>query len=839
MRVPLSWVREYVDIPATETPESVGERLVTAGLELEAVDHLGAEVSGTLVVGHVRSIEELTEFKKPIRWCQVEVGEPHGHPDTPGVRGIICGASNFVEGDLVVVALPGTVLPGGFAIASRETYGHVSDGMICSERELGLGDDHAGIIVLPQGTADVGADAGPVLGLGDTVLDFSITPDMGFCLSMRGIARELAHQYGVELRDPGLELVELPAPVAGTPHECVVDDLEGCDLFTLRTIVGFDPKAPSPYWMKRRLAMSGMRPLSLAVDVTNYVMLETGQPLHAFDRAKLQGPIVVRRAVAGEKLETLDHVERTLDTADLLITDGRGPIGLAGTMGGLDTEIDDDTTEIALEAAHFHAAAVAHMSRRHKLSSEASRRFERGVDHVLAPYASARAAALLLEHGGGSYVGMTAVEAAHEPVVIGLAADLPARVAGVEIARATTVERLRAVGAVVPDADADVLAVSPPTWRPDLTDPADLVEEVLRLGGYDAIPTTLPSARPGFGLTAGQRARRRVGRALAADGYVEALAYPFVGPADLDALGVPADDARRDLLLLANPISDEQPGMRTTLLPGLLASLRRNVGRGSADVAVFEAGSVFLLRDGQTERGVTDPPRPSVSRRPSGDDVAALEALLPDQPLHVAVALAGARTPAGWWGEGSASSWADAVQAARLVAGAVGVAIEVRAGSAPAPWHPGRCAEIVLDGTVIGHAGEVAPQACERAGLPKRTSAMELDLGALIAAADGAFTSTPISTYPVAKEDVALVVASDMPASAVETALREGAGPLLESLRLFDVYEGAQVGEGRRSLAYALRFRAPDRTLKDDEVAAARDAAVAAATAATGAVLRG
>ncbi len=838
MRIPLSWVRDYVDLPETETPESVGDRLVSVGLELEEIEHLGADVTGTLVVGHVRTVEELTEFKKPIRWCQVEVGAAHGHPDTPGVRGIICGARNFVEGDLVVVALPGAILAGGFQIASRETYGHVSDGMICSERELGLGQDHDGIIVLPAGSGEVGQDAGPIVGLGDAVLDVSVTPDMGFCLSMRGVARELAHQYSVPFRDPGTELVELPAPVGGTPHDCIVEDLAGCDLFTLRTIVGFDPLAPSPYWMRRRLSMSGMRPVSLAVDVTNYVMLETGQPLHAFDRAKLQGPIVVRRARAGETLETLDHVARALDEADLLIADERGPIGLAGTMGGLDTEIDDDSSEIALEAAHFAPAAVAHMSRRHKLSSEASRRFERGVDGVLAPYASARAAALLLAHGGGSYVGMTAVEAAHEPVVITLATDLPGRVAGIEIDRDTVVGRLEAVGCVVADPAVDPLAVTPASWRPDLTDPADLVEEVLRLGGYDSIPTTLPSARPGFGLTPSQRARRRVGRALAAAGYVEALAYPFVGDAELDALGIPADDPRRALLLLANPISDEQPGMRTTLLPGLLGSLRRNVGRGTTDVALFEAGAVVRLRAGQDPRGVSDPPRPSVDGRPAAAEVASLEALLPDQPLHVAVALTGQRSPAGWWGAGAGTSWADAIEAGRLVADAVGVDLVVRTGSAPAPWHPGRCAELVLGEQVVGHAGELTPRACESAGLPKRTAAMELDLGALIAAATGAITARSISTYPVAKEDVALVVDVSVPSAAVQAALAEGAGPLLESVRLFDVYSGEQVDAGHKSLAFALRFRAPDRTLTVDEVSAARDSAVAAATAAVGAVQR-
>ncbi|MFC6238618.1 phenylalanine--tRNA ligase subunit beta [Longivirga aurantiaca] len=837
MRIPLSWLREYVDVPADETPERIGERLVAVGLELEEIVTVGGEVTGPLVIGRVLEVEELTEFKKPIRFCRVEVGPEHGHPDTPGVRGIVCGARNFVAGDVVVVALPGAVLPGDFRIASRETYGKVSDGMICSERELGLGDDHNGIMVLPEGTAEIGDDAGPVIGLGDVVLDVAVTPDMGFCLSMRGVARELAHQYGVPLRDPA-EIDDLPAPDAGTPHECAIDDLDGCSLFTLRTIVGFDPTAPSPYWMRRRLVMSGMRPVSLAVDVTNYVMLETGQPLHAFDQRKLQGAIVVRRARAGEKLETLDHVVRTLSADDLLITDDRGPIGLAGTMGGLDTEIDDDTVDIALEAAHFTPAVVARMSRRHKLSSEASRRFERGVDTVLAPYASARAAGLLLAHGGGRYVGMTGVEAPREPVTVEMAADLPARVAGIDVPRAVVVERLEAVGATVADPDADVLVVTAPTWRPDITDPADLVEEVLRLGGYDAIPPTLPQARAGYGLTESQRARRRVGRALAAAGYVEALAYPFVGDADLDALGIPADDERRRLLLLANPLSDEQPGMRTTLLPGLVATLRRNVGRGTSDVALFEAGSVFHLREGQQPRGVTAPPRPSVAGRPSHDDLTALTGLLPEQPLHVGVVLAGNVAPAGWWGGAQPAVWADAVEAARTVAGAVGADLQVRKGAAPAPWHPGRVAELVVAGAVVGFAGELAPRVCEDAGLPKRTSAMELDLDAVIAAATPVVTATGVLTFPVAKEDVALVVASDVAVSDVEAALVSGAGPLLESVRLFDVYTGEQVGEGSKSLAFALRFRAPDRTLTVEEVGAARDSAVAAAAAAHGAVQR-
>ena len=838
MRIPLSWLHEYVHVPASETPESIGERLVSVGLELEEIIHIGDDNTGPIVVGQVLSIEELTGFKKPIRFCRVAVGSEHGHPDTPGERGIICGARNFAEGDLVVVALPGTVLTGGFAIASRETYGHISDGMICSERELGLGDEHSGIIVLPPASAEVGADAYPIVGLGEVVLDVSVTPDMGFCLSMRGVARELAHQFGTALRDPGTELVELPAPAVGEPHGCAVEDLDACDVFTIRTIVGFDPSAASPSWMKRRLILSGMRPVSLAVDVTNYVMLETGQPLHAFDGGKLQGPIVVRRARAGESMETLDHVQRQLHPDDLLITDDRGAIGLAGIMGGLETEVDDTTTTIVLEAAHFTSRGIARSSRRHKLSSEASRRYERGVDYVLAPYASARAAALLLEFGGGTYIGLNGVEAAHEPVRIDISADLPGRVAGVPIDRATVVERLEAVGAHVLDPAGEPLAVEPPSWRPDLTDPADLVEEVLRLGGYDAIPSTLPKAPVGYGLTESQRARRRVGRALASAGYVEALSYPFVGAAEFDELTFPDDDPRRNVLLLANPLSDEQPGMRSTLLPGLLGTVRRNVGRGTTDLAIFELGAIVHLRDGQAPRGITDPPRPSVAGRPADADLSTIEALLPDQPTHVAVALAGSRTPAGWWGAATESSWADAIEAARVVADAVGTNLTVRKGSAPAPWHPGRCAELVVAGEVVGHAGELSPRACEEAGLPRRTCAMEVNLDAVIASAQTVVSARPLSSFPVAKEDLALVVDIDVPTEAVERALIEGAGSLLESVRLFDVYAGDQIEPGKKSLAFSLRLRAADRTLNVEEVTAARTAAIEAAHTAVGATLR-
>ena len=828
MRVPLSWLRELVAIPAEESGRDVAARLIRAGLEVETVESVGAGVIGELIVGRVLEVEELTEFKKPIRWCQVDVGEAGG-----GVRGIICGARNFVAGDFVVVALPGTVLPGGFEIASRSTYGKVSDGMICSERELALGDNHDGIMVLPVGAGEPGDDAAPVIGVGDEVLDIAITPDRGYALSIRGIAREAAIAYGVDFVDPGLALADLPAPLADRePQECATQDAAGCDLFTMRTIVGFDPAAPSPLWMQRRLVACGMRPVSLAVDVTNYVMLELGQPLHAYDMDKLRGSVRADWATDGEPFESLDHVKRKLRTDDLVIRDDRGVIGLAGVIGGLDSEIDEATTNIALEAAHFVPEVIARAGRRHKVSSEAGRRNERGVDRDLAPYASARAAQLLLEFGGGHYVGMTAVETPVTPTVIALPAVEPGEVAGMAIDEATVVSLLTAIGCEVATADGGLLAVTAPSWRPDLTDPIDLDEEVIRLNGYDLLPSTLPAAPLGRGLTRQQRMRRRVGMVLASRGLIEVLTYPFVGPAELDALQLPADDSRRHAPRLANPLSEEQPFLRASLLPGLLSVARRNAGRGTTDLAVFEIGSVFL-----GDVAETAPARPPVHRRPSDAEWAGLNDLLPHQPIHVAALLSGHREQQGWWGAARLAAWSDAIEAARIVGDACGVALDVTAGADPA-FHPGRCGSLSIDGTVVGAAGELHPRVIEAYGLPQRSAAMWLDLEAIIAAAPDVRPAPSVGTQPLAKEDLALVVDRSVPVAAVQTALAQGAGDLLESVRLFDVYEGPQVPEGKRSLAFALRFRAPDRTLEAGETAAARQSAIDAANMATGATLR-
>ncbi|MDQ1721575.1 MAG: phenylalanyl-tRNA synthetase beta chain [Pseudonocardiales bacterium] len=821
MRAPVSWIAEFAALPAGLSPSALGEALVRVGLEVERVESPADGVSGPLVVGRVISIEELAEFKKPIRFCLVDVGES-------APRGIVCGARNFAEGDLIVAALPGAVLPGPFPIGARQTYGRTSDGMICSARELGLGEEHSGILVLPPGSAQPGQDALDVLVMRDAVLDIAVTADRGYCLAIRGLAREAATALDVAFSD-----LTAPVPDASSAagYPVSVSDPSGCDRFEVRAVSGLDGRRPTPEFITRRLRACGMRSISLAVDVTNYVMLETGQPLHGYDRSLLSGPLGVRRAEPGEKLTTLDGMVRSLDPDDLVITDDRGPIGLGGVMGGAATELSDDTGDVLLEAAHFDAASISRAVRRHKLPSEAAKRFERGVDPAVATVALQRCVDLLVEHGGASAVpGGTVVGDGPAPVRIALPPFRPGEVAGTPIAAEAVRRRLEQVGCAV-SIDGETFTVLPPSWRPDLTDPADLIEEVIRLEGYDRVPSVQLRAPAGGGWTAEQRLRRQISQALAYAGYTEVINYPFVSPAVHDAFGLAPDDSRRQALRLANPISDAEPELRTSLLPGLLANLSRNLGRGNRELAVFEMGMVYLPAE------TTDPaPRPGVEHRPGDAELAAIARTVPVQPRYLATALAGDLELPGWWDSGRAACWADAIESARVAARAARVELEVRKSEA-APWHPGRCAQLLLDGKVVGAAGELAPRVIAALDLPPRTCAMELNLDAF--PAPGPAQAPALSNYPPVLLDLALVVPRDVPAADVLTAVRQGAGELLESVRLFDVYTDDQrLGAGLKSLAFALRFRAPERTLTVDEATAARDAAIAEAGSRLGAVLR-
>ncbi|GLW77852.1 phenylalanine--tRNA ligase beta subunit [Actinokineospora globicatena] len=836
MRIPVSWLiqqleltEDHRDIGATE----IAAAFIRVGIEVEEVLPLGP-VTGPVVVGRVAQIEELTGFKKPIRYCTVEIGEPEEDGEQPLTTQVVCGATNFVEGDVVVVALPGAVLPGDFTIAERKTYGRVSRGMICAADELGLGDDHSGILVLPvDDDVAPGDDAIELLGLTDTVIELAPTPDRGYCLSMRGLARELACALDLGFIDPAA--IEVPA----AENRAIAVDLvaEGaCSRFAVRRVTGVDPTAPTPWHIRRTLMLAGIRSISLAVDVTNFVMLELGQPMHAFDTSRVRGGLTVRRAVAGEKLVTLDDVERTLDPDDIVISDESGPISLAGVMGGASTEVRADSTDILLEAAVWDPPSIARAVRRHKLPSEASRRYERVVDPALPPVALERAARLLRQYGEGSIQpGRTDEGSPHAPAPVVMAMDLPDRVAGARYARDVTAARLQQIGCRVEvgaaeDGTPEVTAF-PPSWRADLTQPADLVEEVLRLQGYETIPSVLPTAPAGHGLTPTQRRRRHVSRTLAEQGYVEVLPFPFVSPQVWDAFGLDADDVRRRTVRVRNPLESDRDQLATTLLPGLLDTLARNVSRGAKDVALFHIGQVVL-----PHAEARPMPDVAVTGRPDDEQFAALAAALPAQPTHVAVVLAGNHQRAGWWGGGEAASWADAVRAAQVVAEAAGVELTVSA-DVLAPWHPGRCARLSVGGFPVGHAGELHPKVVEALGLPKRTCAMELDLDLLPVRQRKVVPV--VSPYPPVLLDVALVVDDEVPAAELTDTLRGGGGDLLEELNLFDVFSGTQVGEGKRSLAYSLRFRATDRTLTVEEATAARDAAVAAATERHGATLRG
>ncbi len=824
MRVPVSWLTDHVALPADTTPDQIAEAFVRVGLEVESVDPLGP-VTGPLVVGLVHEIEELTEFKKPVRFVRVDIGA-----DEP--QEVICGATNFAVGDLVVVAVPGSVLPGDFAISARKVYGRVSNGMICSLRELGIGDEHAGILVLPAGTASPGDDGIELLGLRDTVVELNITPDRGYCFSVRGLARELACAFDAPYGDPGA--MEIP-DAEGDAYPVHIDDRTGCRRFVARRVSGLRLAAPSPWWMQRRLLLAGMRPISMAVDVTNYAMLELGQPLHAFDAAALDGPLVVRRGAAGDKLTTLDGVDRTIDPDDLVICDDSGPISLAAVMGGASTEVGDATTDVLLEGANWDPATVARSARRHKLPSEAAKRFEREVDPALPQVAVEFAVQLLTTYAGGTvHSGRTDVGNPAVPQPVTMPLSLPDRVAGVRYDRGAAARRLGQVGCRVEVITADdgttLVTATPPTWRPDLRQPADLVEEVLRLEGYDTIPSELPAAPAGRGLTPVQRRRRAVSVALAGAGFAEVLPSPFAGSASWDALGFGEDDVRRGTMTLLNPLEADRAELSTTLLPGLLEALARNVSRGQRDLALYGIAQVVLPRAQQVPM-----PDTGVDARPSDAQIATLNAALPMQPVHVGAVLTGAWERPGWWGPGRPASWADAIRAARVVAAAAGVELRVRSADL-APWHPGRCAQLRVGDWPVGHAGELHPRVIEALGLPKRTCAMELDLDALPLVEE--YPAPSVSPFPPVLQDVALVVDAAVPVADVADALRSGAGGLLEDLRLFDVYTGEQVGEGKRSLAFALRFRAPDRTLTAEEASAARAAAVAAATARHNATLR-
>lgn len=847
MRIPLTWLREYAQIPAGATAEDIMTDLVKVGFEEEDVHRPLDSISGPIVVGQVLSKEPEPQTNgKTINWCSVRV-VPEGTAQTldiegidpTGVQGIVCGAHNFEVGDKVVVTLPGSVLPGDFRITPRKTYGHVSAGMIASVRELGIGEDHDGILVLATLGLDpeVGSDALELLGLRDEAAEINVTPDRGYVFSIRGVAREYSHATATKFIDPASRVAvtaatgpgyavsfEDQAPIYGKP---------GCDRFVARTVTGINPSAPTPIWMSSRLRLAGMRSISLPVDISNYVMLELGQPLHFYDADKLTGEIVVRRAKDGETLKTIDAKVRKLDSEDLLITDGSGALGIAGVMGGAATEVSSATSNVLIEAAHFEEISIARSRRRHKLPSEASKRFERGVDWQVADIAAQRAVSLLVELAGGTEeTTITDVGTQPAPMAVFLPSGFASRRIGINFTTEQVVGSLEALGAVVETVDGGYL-VTAPSWRFDMVTPEDLTEEIARLVGYEKIPATLPTAPPGRGYSRRQQQRRRAVQALADSGLTEVLAYPFVSKVSNDTFGIAAAGAERTAVKLANPLSEEFGYLRTSLLPGLIEIAQRNHSRGSNDLALFESGLVFLPEGTFGTASI-----PPLGVKPSEEVLDALYEGIPYQPLTIGALFTGKDSPAAPGHTPRPWDWADAIDAAQLLAEVTGVELLVEQGSHQA-FHPGRAAVLKLrNGDIVGYAGELHPKLLSDAHLPARTVAMEINAEKVFNAAADVIVAKPISTFPIATQDVALVVRAGIPAMTVLETLREGAGELLESVALFDEYQGAGIPEGSKSLAFGLRFRAMDRTLTADEASAARGSAVELAATRFGATQR-
>ena len=796
MRAPLSWIREFTPVEAS-TDELVAG-LNQVGLEVEGVEEPGRDVRG-VVAARVLDVVEHPNADK-LTLVDVDYGN--------GSTRVVCGAQNVAAGDVVPFAPAGAHLPEPFGVLERRKIrGVESDGMLLAPDELGLGDDHEGIVHL-DGETIPGADVRELLGLDDVIFDLAITPNRPDAMCIVGVAREIAAHFGLPL--------EAPQPSAPTDPDVVSDITVGIDApdrcprylgRVARVTMG-----PSPAWMAQRLVKAGMRPISNVVDVTNYVLLERNQPLHAFDLDRLDGRgILVRLARAGEHITTLDGVDRVLSDEDLLICDAAGaPQAIAGIMGGGTSEVSGDTATILLEAAYFERMGIARSSKRLKLRSESSARFERGIDpNGVADHAE-RAMDLLAEVAGARVAGDAVDEypAPVEPVRIHVRTSKVNGVLGTGLSDAQVLDALRPLGIEVDGGGDDITAVAP-TFRPDLEREIDIVEEVARRVGFASIGRTVARPREQIGgLTHTQRDRRVATDALVGAGLSEAVTIPLVAPADLERAGAPLDG----LVEAANPLRAEESVLRTRILPGLLRSVAHNQVRGLTDVGLFETGRVFFAP-------------------PAGD-------VLPEEPTHLAVALAGAVRRRPVEADRPVDAF-DAVDVLRTVFDALEIADGRTEAGDRRGFEPGRAATVVVDDGEIGVVGELAGSLLRSLELAPPVVGFELDLDRLLAARRRDRMFRPPSPFPPSTIDLAFVVGEDVASGAVTATLRAAAGDLLEDVRLFDVFRSETLGGARKSLAFALRFRAPDHTLTDDEVGEIRRRCVDAAARDHGAELRG
>ncbi|UDY36223.1 phenylalanine--tRNA ligase subunit beta [Dermatobacter hominis] len=803
MRVSLNWLQEFA--PVTGSPAAIAEQLTDLGLEVDEIITVGGSLGG-VIVARVLEVRPHPDADR-VRLVDVDTGDGRALQ-------IVCGATNMVAGDLVPLATVGTVMPGGMEIAARKMRGEMSNGMLCSAAELELGDDHSGILVL-GGTAESQPAPGTPLAealelRSDVVFDVDVNPNRPDALSVVGVARDLAARQGVPFHVPEPAPPTTGPDVAGTAA-VVIEDPVLCGRFAVRALADVRI-GPSPRWMAQRLLAAGMRPINSVVDASNYVMLELGQPSHAFDLATLadggDGPTLrVRRARAGERLETLDGVVRDLDPADGVIADADDAvIGLAGVMGGASTEISEATTDVLVEAAWWDPQSIADTAARHSLHSEASARFKRGVDTAAADRAIARLAELLVGDGAATLRPGSVVAEGDLPerITVTVRPSKVNAVLGTRLDRGLMVDLIAPIGFTSTE-QGDDLAVDIPSWRPDSSTEIDVVEEIGRMYGLSRIERTVPvSPHPG-GLSGPQRTRRSVRRALAGFGVSEAMPMPFLAPGDLERCGLPATG-----LVLANPLAAEESVLRTSLRPGLLAAVAHNAKHRIDGVWLSEIGRVFELGD----RG------PIVDVEESSR----LGRVLDGEREQLAVVLAGAEAP-------------TAVELLDVVVAAMGIGpVVLRAEELPG-LHPARSATVEIAGAHAGEVGEIDPEVLDRFGIEQRVAWLELELGALLDLPAPVHLARPVSRFPSADVDLAFVVEDRIPAAAVRATIRAAGAPLLRRLELFDVFR-SDAFEGARSLAFRLRFQADDRTLTDAEVGVVRQAIIDEVVATHDATLR-
>lgn len=788
MLASLKWLKDYVDI--SEKPEILADKLTMAGIPVASVEYLGQGID-KVVTGKILSIEPHPSADR-LSVCQISTGSEK--------YVIVTGATNVRAGQVVPVALPGTILPGGKTIGEANFRGVMSQGMLCSAEELGIDakvvspELRDGIYILPEDTA-LGLDIKTVMGLNDTVMEFELTPNRADCFSILGLAREVAVIAGGTLRKPMLNLRESGSGKTNSMATVTIQEPSLCGRFSAR-ILQEVKVGPSPLWMQQRLQAAGMRPINNVVDVTNFVMLELGQPMHAYDYNLLsKHAIIVRRANPGERLTTLDGVKRELNPEMLVIADAVQAVGIAGVMGGLATEVTNNTQTVLLEAASFQGASVRRTSRALGLRSEASSRFERGIDTANITRALDRAAKLLEDMGAckvcpgviDTYPNMVL------PKQVTFTAAEVNKFLGTSVSAAAMIDILRRLEFDT-DMQGDKIVATVPTWRADVTGPADISEEVARIHGYNQVPSTTPAGR----MTRGgqshvQTVADTVKTVLSGAGFVETISFSFSHPDINKKLNIPADSNQSQGITILNPITEEFPILRTTLSGGVLETIIRNVSRKNEDLRIYELGSVYLAHELPLKE-------------------------LPQEPLMLCGALTGRRNETAWNQSREQVDFYDAKGAVETILEGLGIeSYQVAAGEHPA-LHPGKTAQFTINGEVVATVGEVHPRTLDAFGLSRKVYLFEMPVELLAKYTKFIGTYQPLPKFPAIARDLAVVLPADVPASRVEAEIKTSGGDLLSDVKLFDVYTGEQVTAGYRSLAFALTFRAMDRTLTDGEV---------------------